>query len=553
MEHFKAYRFDTFIMFSMDFSNDELTEFEKSDLLFVKADETQGSIRFKDGKFFINEWTEYNVIGLPGMELTAEDYYYSGRYNYHNSGVVFLSNFIGVIKFRDQVFNVESNKIETKLANKLIEDLDKRIKETISLAFKSYGTARGKFSRNEKAERDYYVYKKLYNLMRKDKLIPFFHAIRRMPNSVFDKEVERKPISLVTHFSPETIIDVISGNSILSKSNKETSLSKKFNGHIPVYLNEYNNIISNDTSENQFVKFFLNYTIIQFSNYIKDLKRIKKEDVQSTVNCVLLEEVTKMRDDVTQELSSTFYKGISKISSINSSSTILTRRYGYKQLYNEFIRIKETPINCFDSESLIDLFENKSVDKLYEYICLFRLVDILSKIYGEENLKMSRTKTTDKNYTVAISEESGGVVFKFDDNNNRFYKVELLFQQSFSRKNNEYYSMSVNLKPDFTIKIHINSKGNYNPDTVFYHFDAKFRISKYNDSKNADIAKMHSYRDAIKNTRGSYVLFPGEKKDLYPVSSGKTPYDGVGSFPLNFNQDHDEELERLLKAIVTKK
>ena len=84
------------------------------------------------------------------------------------------------------------------------------------------------------------------------------------------------------------------------------------------------------------------------------------------------------------------------------------------------------------------------------------------------------------------------------------------------------------------------------------HFDAKYRLnlSKFKSElkgglevatsfKREDIHKMHTYRDAVLGTRGSYVLYPGRERinELY-VRNPSVDYrdnklmPSVGAFPL---------------------
>lgn len=114
-----------------------------------------------------------------------------------------------------------------------------------------------------------------------------------------------------------------------------------------------------------------------------------------------------------------------------------------------------------------------------------------------------------------------------------------MYNKLFTGGNGSY---SVNLKPDYSIKFMINDK------YYFIHFDAKykFNIDNFGNEvyKDIDIYKMHTYRDAIKNTVGSYVLYPGDVKKLF----SKDNLDLVGAFPLNPEKD-DKEKEDLSKFI----
>ena len=303
-------------------------------------------------------------------------------------------------------------------------------------------------------------------------------------------------------------------------------------------MNEHTNSISTNTSENQFIKFFIELCFKILTKFFNDLTSIDTEN--SLKNVRLMSEINFYRNELQKYLRSNFLKNISSLKTINYSSTTLTRRYGYKELYREYINLKRTPISCFDDDSLIELFQNRSIDKLYEYTCLFRLVDIIQDIYDEDAVE-NVTYTTDNIYTISLSETNDGVTFSFPAKES-LPKAKLLFQHSFTKRNNSSYS--VNFVPDFTLQI-IHGDNIYN-----YHFDAKFRVSNDSTSKNEDLVKMHGYRDGIKNTIGAFVLFPGDRPETHQMSD-KLPYECVGAFPLNFNSDNDDFLKNVLSQILT--
>jgi len=100
--------------------------------------------------------------------------------------------------------------------------------------------------------------------------------------------------------------------------------------------------------------------------------------------------------------------------------------------------------------------------------------------------------------------------------------------------------------PDISIAIKMDEHVHW------LHFDAKYRLdlSKWKSElsgdtavassfKREDIHKMHTYRDAVLGTRGSYVLYPGQEKinELYVRNPSKDYRDtnlmpSVGAFPL---------------------
>lgn len=538
MERFKAFRFQSFILFTDETTDNELKEIMNDSKNHLNSDSK--GFRQEDENFYLDEWVQYYVIGVGGSELSNDDYFYSGQYNRSNSGILCFNNFIGTARFREQVFNVESPKIKTADFNEMISNVDAKIKEIVSLVFRSNSVAKGIYSKTGFREHDYYVYLRIYQLMKDNKIIPFSEYIRKHPNFRFVRNIETKSINLITDVSPESIEDVISVKNVFSKiSDTEKTVFGKV---MPFEMNEYQAISSIDTGENQFVKFFLNYSIRLLNHFRNSLLNSLTKG-EGVVDVCLVEEVSKMQERLISELSHPFYSRISKMNTMNGSSTVLTRKFGYKELFKSYLSLKQEPLSVFDSDSLIELFQNKSVDKLYEYICLFRLIDIISEIYEKKAVyegELDIKETTI--FSVGIYEGDDGVEFVFDETE-QYPKTTLMFQHSFSKSNSEYLSVSVDFRPDFTLMLEDGKNKHY------YHFDSKFRIGNNDGSKNDDIAKMHGYRDAIVCTVGAYVLYPGDKKIVYGRPKSYY-YEGVGAFPLNFDREHDSDLEKMLRSVL---
>lgn len=103
------------------------------------------------------------------------------------------------------------------------------------------------------------------------------------------------------------------------------------------------------------------------------------------------------------------------------------------------------------------------------------------------------------------------------------------------------------------------------------HFDAKYKVANLNDFinqnaernlneektenrkgiyKNADLLKMHSYKDAIRRTGGAYVLYPGDKfikqKGFHEIIPG------LGAFPVKPSKSESgiEELKVFILEII---
>ncbi len=61
---------------------------------------------------------------------------------------------------------------------------------------------------------------------------------------------------------------------------------------------------------------------------------------------------------------------------------------------------------------------------------------------------------------------------------------------------------------------------------------------------------MHTYKDAILETQGAYILYPGDEDAVFRVENDQ-PIPSVGAFPLTPGKDgmEKEELERFVIGV----
>lgn len=130
------------------------------------------------------------------------------------------------------------------------------------------------------------------------------------------------------------------------------------------------------------------------------------------------------------------------------------------------------------------------------------------------------------------------------------------------------------MRPDYSILIAPDTTYG-EPDEVWIHFDAKYRVDNitglFGDdpateegvkklldeeqsaeakqaSRRADLLKMHAYRDAIRRSAGAYVIYPGTERELLPRFHELLP--GLGAFALRPTRDgQGTGLEGLMEFI----
>ena len=123
-------------------------------------------------------------------------------------------------------------------------------------------------------------------------------------------------------------------------------------------------------------------------------------------------------------------------------------------------------------------------------------------------------------------------------------EIDLLYNKTFKKNDKDYNSYSVKLRPDYTLKV------NAIDEAYFIHFDAKYKLYVDSDKfKNEDIVKMHAYKDAIPNTIGAYVIYPGSKNELYYENDDQLK--SVGAFGLIPGEERTNRISNFIEKLIT--
>lgn len=556
--YYKIKRFDSFIVVTENATDAEIKAFLNGDEIELYSP-VKTTLGFDEEKqvHFIYEWKTYELKAIESKPFDENDHFYKGKKNKlsNTSATLKLENFVGIINFRQQHFEVHSEKMPYEKVHQLVQYVEERIIK-LSLSFNTTALSKNKFVKAREDKEDFNKFIFLYHLLKTDKLLNAIQLVVKNPYQHFQNNIEVIDFSMTTQFSIENMIDAFSGQSRLVKCSKNLPIAKKLGGFIPEKINQYEKKVSNDNNENQFVLFFLKLCIKTLNQYI-DLFE-KDEVTKKIINKSFIIELKGYKEQLSRITKERFFQDVSKLSVINRSSTVLTKRAGYKELYNFYLNIKSVPMHSIDQNDFIELFENKSIDKLYEYVSLFYLDDYLKEIYGIEPQE-EKLSIKNKNYSVILDEENDKIKYKYSKKD---YPTTILsFQRSYTRKLNTSYAITQN--PDFTLFIE------YNNQQSIYHFDTKFKMKIFDIGDNnltdqkryvkeEDLKSMHAYRDGITDTIGAYVLYPGNSnsgKVIYTDSRNLNnpdainPYSGIGSIPLQIGEEN-RQLKEVIENII---
>lgn len=301
-----------------------------------------------------------------------------------------------------------------------------------------------------------------------------------------------------------------------------------------------------DTPENRFIKFALEdfHSLCTEFSHLKDQSRVKKE-------------AQELEEKLRQFLNHSIFKEISSPSSLPLNSPVLQRKEGYREIFRTWLLFDLAAKLIWSGGEDIYSGGKKDVAVLYEYWLFFKLIDVVSEAF----------KIQPPEPESLIDETSDGFGLKLKQGRHiairdvcELYSRKLNVQLSYNRtySGDQPYpksgSWSRNMRPDYTLTIWpygINEEEAEQEELIVHiHFDAKYKVDKFQDIfstdislneekeeqnkgsyKRVDLLKMHSYKDAIRRTAGAYLLYPGQD-DAHVKKGFHEIIPGLGAFSI---------------------
>lgn len=548
-------KFDSFTLYTEGVSDEDLRYFVENNLDEIRSSEpTELGFNEERKAYFIYEWKTYEVEALSEFPFVKEDYFFQGKRNkVSNTATLKLENFVGVIRFRNQVFEVHSEKMSREKVMHLVRYINNKIMQ-LPFKFGVNALSQTRFKREKYDNENFNKFIYVYYLLSSGELFKAINTILRNPFQSIESNLHYIDFSQVTHLDSENISDIFSGTTVFQKTESDLPVTRKLKGYLPDRIHQYEHVTSYDNNENQFVLFFLKFCVRTLNSYLNEFNLSHNQRYFEQGD--ILTKLNKYKSDLNRTTKSRVFSDISHLTLINKSSTVLTKRAGYKEIYKFFLNIKSVPVSSIKKDDFIDLFENKSIDKLYEYASLFYLSDYLKEIYSEGTINKD-IMFTKKNYSIVLDERNDKVKFQYTKEG--YPKSTLYFQRSYTPTQKTSYAILQS--PDFSLLIE-NKKGSY-----LYHFDAKFKVKTFDTlytglestfAKEEDLKSMHAYRDGVKGTCGAYVLYPGNHNSRMRIYSDKEKSDyinskdyfsGIGSIPLEIDSENIQ-LKKFLKELI---
>ena len=375
------------------------------------------------------------------------------------------------------------------------------------------------------------------------------HRIITAPVTKWTETSEEKDIRNAQRFSNANIKEILKGGN-RTKIPQSHYLRSYGIETLPERITTIRKTDSVDTPENRFIK----HALENFLKFCTDINSKAKEfghKKMETESMLLIQ-------DLENQLQHAIFKEISRPTTLKLNSPVLQRKEGYREILRVWLMFDLAAKLIWEGGDDIYSGGKKDIATLYEYWLFFKLLDLFKSIFEIEPKDISELiKETKDGLNLQIKQGKFTALKGVFNSGSRKLNIRFNYNRSFSGKKAypDSGSWTTTLRPDYTLSFWpfgISEQEAENQELIVHvHFDAKYKIANLNDFfeqnaesnldaeksenrkgiyKNADLLKMHAYKDAIRRTGGAYVLYPGDKSINQKGFHEIIP--GLGAFPV---------------------
>lgn len=382
-----------------------------------------------------------------------------------------------------------------------------------------------------------------------DEFAEAIHRIVTAPVTTWTEITEEKDIRNARRFSNTNIKDILKGGkrTMLPESHY---LIKYGIDSLPERITTIRKTDSVDTPENRFIKHALE-NFLKFCTDINNKAKAFGHKKMENESELLIRELEG-------QLHHTLFKDISRPTTLKLNSPVLQRKEGYREVLRVWLMFDLAAKLIWKGGDDIYSGGKKDIATLYEYWLFFKLLDLFQSIFEIEPQDISDLiQETPDGLNLLIKQGKFTALRGVYDSGSRKLNIRFNYNRSFSGKNTypDSGSWTTSLRPDYTLSFWpygiSEAEAEKQELIVHVHFDAKYKIANLADFleqntekdlddektenrkgiyKNADLLKMHAYKDAIRRSGGAYVLYPGDKSIKQKGFHEIIP--GLGAFPV---------------------
>ena len=394
------------------------------------------------------------------------------------------------------------------------------------------------------------------------------HRIISSPTTKWTEEAEETDVRKIKRFRNNEIKQLINSNNRTKLSSNHSLYSSKLKS-VATKISSYKKIESVDTSENRFIK----HALETFSKFCMDIGNHPNAGQR------LKYEANIVTEKLENHLQHSLFKEISRPTTLKLNSPTLQKKEGYREILKVWLKFDLAAKLIWDGGEDVYSGGKKDIATLYEYWLFFKLLDVLKSIFEIEPKELEQLIVSNSNNLNLQLKQGKFTALKGTfTKEHRDLNIRFNYNRSFVGNDNisKSGSWTTTLRPDYTLSIwptNLNEKDAEEKEQIVHiHFDAKYKIANINQIiesnqdeedlnnekkanlkgiyKNADLLKMHAYKDAIRRTSGAYVLYPGDTNKRLKGFHEVLP--GLGAFPIKPSENSNEtiHLENFLKEVL---
>ena len=382
------------------------------------------------------------------------------------------------------------------------------------------------------------------------------HKIIANPKTNWDVEQEVTDVRKIKRFTNTATKQLLSGSNRIPLQASHPLYNLGIHS-VPNKINSFRKIEHLDTPENRFIK----HALEVFLRFAEDCQHYFKKNNYNRPEI----EATNLVTTLDSYLSISFFTDISRPTSLKLNSPVLQRKSGYREILSAWLQFDLAAKLVWKGGDDVYKAGKRDIATLYEYWLFFTLHDLfkekfkLNNIEHEEKAYDHLLEPTKDGLNIMVKKGKHTALYGDFDAGSRKLKVKFSYNRSF--KGGTKYSQeaagsyTTTLRPDYTLSVwpaFLREKDAERDELIVHiHFDAKYKVVQFDyniktDSdileeeennerkgyyKNADLLKMHAYKDAIRRTGGAYILYPGtEKKEIRGFHEIMP---GLGAFAIN--------------------
>jgi predicted component of viral defense system (DUF524 family) len=556
----------------------DLSHFEKGLQLFI-YEHKKGTLFVLDDAFENNEAKHQLIEGFfYDYEFSFKDFHFEKdqivqpHSRNKNVGTIAPNIFVGTLSLpvfhnNKELGNVklEVQSIKASYRTDYRDMLELITEKCTDLLMQSDSPVSHKFETDFTKDNEtlYQKFAFIKSIISTDEFSESIHRIVSAPVTQWKETTEFKDIRQVRRFKNSNIKELVAGSNRTGLPVDHFLQSFGLDS-LPNKISSNRKIDTVDTPENRFIKHVLEV----FLKFCTDINKASKPESRLFIESNLLVR------NLESYLHHSFFKEISSPNTLKINSPVLQRKEGYREVLRVWLMFDLAAKLVWKGGEDIYSGGKKDIAVLYEYWLFFKLLELFQSIFNIEPKAITELiKETDDGLNLQLKQGVYTALSGVFDAGTRKLNIRFNYNRSFSGQNNYPHSGSWTntMRPDYTLSFWphgINESVAEKEELIVHiHFDAKYKVAnlieilnqeKSQDLdiektenrngvyKNADLLKMHAYKDAIRRTGGAYILYPGDKslnkKGFHEIIPG------LGAFPVRPSKTESGTTE--LKAFI---